>query len=278
MSFVQLLQKVGTMDRRWIFLAIFVATVIPFFFPLGLEVKLTDEVKNIYDFIEQMDEHSQPILLSFDYAPDVAAECHPMALALLRHLFSRDIKVVAVALHQAAPALALDAFTTVAKEYNKKYGEDYAFMGFGAGFAYMMAKMGESFPDSFPADYYGTPIGEIPLARKIQNYSSVAMVITLSGSRSYEYYITFAQAKSGVKVAAGMTAVMASDAYPFLQSGQLVGLMGGLKAAAEYEQLVGHRDRAFIGMDAQSITHILIVFFIILGNVSYFLTKRMEKR
>ena len=68
-----------------------------------------------------------------------------------------------------------------------------------------------------------------------------------------------------------MTAVMASDAYPFLQSGQLSGLIGGLKGAAEYEQLINHRDRAFIGMDAQSITHILIVIFIIFGNISFFL-------
>jgi len=277
MGITELLEKFGTMDRRWIFLAIFIATVLPFFFPLELDVDITNEVKMIYDYLDAMDADSKPILLSFDYDPQIAAECHPMALALLRHMFSRNIKVVAVTLHQAAPALALDALTTVAKEQNKEYGRDYVFMGFGAGFAYMMAKMGESFPDSFPVDYYGTKIKDIPLASTIQNYESVSMVITLCGSRAYEYYITFAQAKFGVRVAAGMTAVMASDAYPFLQSKQLSGLIGGLKGAAEYEQLIDHRDRAFIGMDAQSITHILIVFFIILGNISYFLSKHKRK-
>jgi hypothetical protein len=150
-------------------------------------------------------------------------------------------------------------------------------MGYGAGFAYLIAKMGESFSESFPKDYYGTPVKTIPLASKIQNYTSVSMVITLCGNRAYEYYITFGTAKYGIKVAAGMTAVMASDAYPFLQSGQLSGLIGGLKGAAEYEQLINRRDQAFIAMDAQSVTHILIVAFIIIGNISYFAGKRKQR-
>jgi len=39
-------------------------------------------------------------------------------------------------------------------------------------------------------------------------------------------------------VAVGVTAVMAADLYPYLQSGQLVGMLAGLKGAAEYEKLV----------------------------------------
>jgi hypothetical protein len=270
-------ERISTLDRRWIFLSVFLATAIPFFVPLGLEVKTSVEVRMIYDFIDGMDPEGKPLLLSFDYSPTLSAECHPMAIALLRHAFSRGIKVVAVALHPAAPALALDAFSTAAGEYDKTYGEDYAFMGYGAGFAYMMAKMGESFPDSFPKDYYGTPIGDIPLASRIENYGSVAMVITVCGNRAYEYFISYAQAKFGVRVAAGMTAVMATDAYPYLGTGQLSGLMGGLKGAAEYEQLIGHRDRAFVGMDAQSITHVLIVLLILAGNVAYFAGGRSRR-
>jgi hypothetical protein len=39
-------------------------------------------------------------------------------------------------------------------------------------------------------------------------------------------------------VAVGVTAVMAADMYPYLQSGQLIGMLSGLKGAAEYEKLV----------------------------------------
>lgn len=261
------------LDRRWIFLLIFVSTIIPFLAPLGMDVKLTPEVKRVYDFIENMDPEGKPLLLSIDYDPQISAECHPMAYAILRHAFERGVKIVTVSLHPAAPALALDALETIAAEKGAVYGEDYCFMGYGAGFAFMMAKMAESFPESFPKDYYGTPIGEIPIARNLQNYDSFEAVLTLAGNKAPEYYIIYGQSKSGVLVFAGVTAVMAADYYPFYGSGQLSGLISGLKGATEYEQLINHRDRAFVGMDAQSIVHLLIVALIVLGNIAYFGTR-----
>ncbi|MFC2172612.1 hypothetical protein ACFLU6_08280 [Acidobacteriota bacterium] len=272
--------KILNLDRRWIFLSIFIATIVPFFFPLQLPVKVSEEVKTLYDYIETLGPESKPILISFDYEPQTAAENHPMALAVLRHLHEREVKIVAITLMPAGSGLALAALDKTAGEYNAKhpdnpkvYGKDYVFMGYGAGFALMMAKMGESFPNSFPKDYDGTPIKEIPLASRIDNYDSVNMVLTFCGNRSYEYFISYGQAKHGVKVGAGMTAVMASDAYPYYGAGQLTGLIAGLKGAAEYEELIGFRDEAFIGMDAQSITHILIVLFIVIGNIAFFVTK-----
>jgi tetrahydromethanopterin S-methyltransferase subunit D len=52
-----------------------------------------------------------------------------------------------------------------------------------------------------------------------------------------------------------------------LSSGQLTGLLGGLKGAAEYETLVDRKGRGLKGMDSQSIVHLLLVGFIVLGNV-----------
>jgi hypothetical protein len=70
---------------------------------------------------------------------------------------------------------------------------------------------------------------------------------------------------------------MASDAYPFLSTGQLVGLLGGLSGAAEYEKLIDTPGDATIGMDAQSIVHILIIVLIVLGNIAYFATRRHKQ-
>ena len=47
-----------------------------------------------------------------------------------------------------------------------------------------------------------------------------------------------------------------------------------MKGAAEYEQLIGKPGTASVGMDAQSLTHLLIVIFVIVGNIQYFLSKR----
>jgi len=71
---------------------------------------------------------------------------------------------------------------------------------------------------------------------------------------------------------------MATDYYAFLQSGQIYGLMGGLKGAAEYEKLIGRpKDTASRSMDAVSIAHVVIVLFIIVGNIAFFAAGKGKK-
>ena len=81
-----------------------------------------------------------------------------------------------------------------------------------------------------------------------------------------------------VPLALGVTAVMATDYYTFLQSKQLFGLIGGLKGAAEYEKLIGrNKDIANRSMDAVSVAHVFIILFIIIGNIAFFATGRGKR-
>ena len=67
---------------------------------------------------------------------------------------------------------------------------------------------------------------------------------------------------------------MGPDMYPFLQSKQLIGLLGGLKGAAEYEALVKKKANAVSGMRPQSVVHVIIILFVIFGNIVYFTSGR----
>ncbi len=75
---------------------------------------------------------------------------------------------------------------------------------------------------------------------------------------------------------------MAPDNYPFLQTGQLVGQLGGMKGGAEYEQLIvdaGYYQKpgmASKAMSAIAYSHILIILLIVLGNIGYFVTRQLE--
>ena len=68
---------------------------------------------------------------------------------------------------------------------------------------------------------------------------------------------------------------MAPDLFPFIQSGQMIGVLGGLSGAAEYEAILKYPGKATAGMSAQSIAHLIIVVFIVFGNVVYFLSRRI---
>ncbi len=76
-----------------------------------------------------------------------------------------------------------------------------------------------------------------------------------------------------IPIIAAQITVTAPQAEPFLQSGQLAGILVGLRGAAEYEILTNMPGTAAAGMDAQSMAHLLIIGFILLGNASYFIKK-----
>jgi hypothetical protein len=86
------------------------------------------------------------------------------------------------------------------------------------------------------------------------------------------------QSRFDVPIGAGVTAVSAPEFYPYVQANQLIGLLGGLAGAAEYEALIEFTGKATKGMDAQSLGHVVIVVFIVLGNLVHLARRREEPR
>ena len=163
----------------------------------------------------------------------------------------------------------------LAEEYGKVYGVDYVNLGYMAGGIVTLLGMGSSIPNTYPSDYGGTPVGEIPLMQEVQNFDDIAFVMEVSaGTPGTREWVQQVQGRYRVALGSGTTAVGAPNFYPYVQSGQLTGLLGGLKGAAEYETLIGYPGDATKGMDAQSIVHALVVVFILLGNVVYLLSLR----
>ena len=71
---------------------------------------------------------------------------------------------------------------------------------------------------------------------------------------------------------------MAPDFFPFLQSGQLSGLLGGLAGAAQYEKLINKPSTATKGIKPQSVAHLVLIFFILFGNICFLGNRYLEKR
>src|SRR5215471_2638954 len=150
------------LDRRVIFLLIGLATLLPLLFPLGLPIRVSPEVKKIYDHIESLPAETL-LLISFDFEPGGKPELYPMAIALLRHAFQKNLKVLGVTLWPAGAGLAEAALTQVAHEHGKERGKDFVFLGYAPGEANAVISMGQDFHAAFPADYAGTKLSEIPL-------------------------------------------------------------------------------------------------------------------
>lgn len=275
-SFLKIFSFLKGIDRRYIFLLIGVAVIAPLVFPLGLPLGVTQPSLDLYNKVESLKQGSV-VLLTFDYYPSTLPETEPMSYAALRQLFKKNIKVITVTtIPLGALSVMESVVKNVAREYHKEYGVDYVNLGYKYGYQAVMLGMGRKIADIFPTDAYGNKLETLPLMQKVKNYKEVDFIFIVSDNATVDYWVSLVNAQFGTPMGAGVTAVMAPKCYSFLQTGQLVGLLGGMKGAAEYEKLTSNPGKALRGMDSQSIIHLAIILFVVLGNLGYFAARKKE--
>ncbi|MCH7690712.1 MAG: hypothetical protein IIA17_06680 [candidate division Zixibacteria bacterium] len=288
MNFFSMLMR---LDRRWVYLLLVIVCLTAYYSDFTVPTIVEDETKAIYDFIEAL-EPGEIIFVAVDYDPSSQAELHPMTYALVEHAFRKDLKVIFTALSQNGPGMVDQAIRDLTdslklpKTYNGIFyegkdivnGIDYTFLGYKPYYAIVITAMGQDYRILFPSDYYGTPLDSIPMMRRVHNYDDIAIVVDISSGSITDAWISYGQGKFDFPLALGLTGVMTAQYYPFLQSKQVMGLMGGLLGAAQYEQLADNPGLAKDGMRVQLPAHLLIILFILIGNVGYLATRYKERK
>ncbi|MGH7255238.1 MAG: hypothetical protein ACREI3_05615 [Nitrospirales bacterium] len=270
MSFAERMLK---LDRRYIFLLIGLCTLLPLLYPVGLAIKVSPEVRAVYEHIERLPEGSV-FLLSMDFDPASKPELYPQALSLMRHAFQRNLRVIGMTLWLPGTGMADQAMSWVAEDMGKVSGKDYVFLGWSPGVGSLIITMGQDLYKAFPTDYYGRATRELPVLKGVRNLRDVQYVVSLAaGTPGIETWYVFGKDKYRFELGGGCTGVIAPGLYPLLRSGQINGLIGGMRGAAEYEVLVGEKGLAVAGMDAQSATHFAIIVLVMLCNIFYFIIR-----
>lgn len=275
MTFSERMLKI---DRRIIFLVIGLCTLLPLLYPVGLPIKISSEVRGVYNHIESLPERAV-FFMSFDFDPASKPELHPQAIALLRHAFRKNLRVVTMTLWVTGTGLADQIVTQVAKEMGKENGKDYVFLGWSPGNTAVIINLGQNLYNTFPSDYGGKPTKGLPVLDGVQSLKDVTYLVSLgAGNPGVEAWYVFGKDKYKFEMGGGCTGVMAPGLYPLLRSGQINGLIGGLRGAAEYESLIDQKGKAVAGMDAQSATHVAIIVLVIICNLFYFSMRRTARQ
>ncbi len=268
--------RIMNIDRRWIYLLIAISVTFPMIVVMKFPVRVTPETRQLYDAINNLPDGSV-VMLTFDYYPNAAAETEPMSVAALRHMFKKNMKVVTLSnIPLGGPTIAERITREIAAEYHKVYGVDYVNLGYKANYNAVMHGLANSIESIFPSDYTNTPLKDLPLMDSVRNYNDIKFIFVVADNATVDYWIQIVNAQYGVPVGAGVTAVVAPKMYSFVDAGQMTGMLGGMKGAAEYEKLVGHEGKAMRGMDAQSLAHLMIILLVIVGNIGFFVTRKKD--
>ena len=274
----ELILKLSRIDRRWIFLIIGLSVLLPLFFPLGLPVRATDTTQRVYDAFDSLEPNSK-VLLSCEYGPSTKPEIHPMVIAVLHQLFRENHKVYVSCLWPDGQFMADEALRLVAPQYNKKYGEDYVILGYKPGNEAIIKGMVRDLRAIFSTDIKGTKVEDIPMMDGVYKFEDFNFLFSASaGFPGSIEWMQYATDNTNVQMSTGTTSIMVNDIMPFVVSDQIQGILAGMPGAAEYETLVGKPGIGTSGMDAQSLAHLVIVLFIIFGNIGYFIERNKAKK
>ncbi len=283
---MDIFERIEKIDRRIIFLLVAIAVLLPLIFKVQMEIPISEPAKKAFISVDTLSPGTY-ILISVDYDPASMPELQPMYKTLLMQCFEKGLKPVMIVQWPLGLPLSISAMSEMASIYNEiarkegkdtvVYGVDYCNIGYRPGGVAQIVGIGKEIRDYFESDYRGTPLDSLPMMNNIHNYDNFALLFALEAGSMGEIYVAYANARFGIKIIFGMTAVSAPDAYPYLQSGQIIGLLGGLQGAAEYETLMKKPGFATMGMTAQSWVHILIILFILLGNIGYFINRKKRR-
>lgn len=272
------LVNLRSIKRQWIFLTLALLLTIPLFMNLPLPFFVGPQAKGLYEAVKNLPPN-KVVLLAMDWGPATKGESMWQAQAVIEHLFKEKKPFIITGYDILGPQLSQELADELSRKYGSSYGEDWLNVGFITGGLAFLLRMAKNFQEAFKEDSIKhKPLTSYSLARRVKDIHDIGLIINVTGSGSYGDWIVL-QTTYKVPLAVACTAVITPDLYPFLDSKQLIGMLSGLKGAAEYERLIrgSHRRITLQMMMSQSMAHLLIIILIVLGNIGLFLERRLRR-
>ena len=280
--------KLQNIDRRLLYVLVAIVLSVPLIIrPARHPKTVLPEVQQAYNTINAV-KPDQIVLLSISWGAGTKAENDPQMQALIRHMFLKHVKFVIMSWNLVGSEITYQSAMQVQNDVNKQlreegkplieYGKDWVHAGYKTGsISAIVSGLGENFQHVLKQDRNGTPLSELPATKNIKNYKQLGAVVDLTSVGLMGYWISYLTTPKHIPLIYCPTAVMSAGAYPYLDSGQLKGMLNGVMGAVQYETLVG---QSLVATDASasswalSAAHIYILFLIVLGNLGYLAAKR----
>jgi hypothetical protein len=274
-------KKLEAVDVRIIFLVLWIAVGIPLIAPLNFPMAVSPDTIKYRDAIEALPAGSV-VAFGMDVSPaGYGGELGPEARATATHLFRRPLKVIFLTFWETGAPLIenvwRDPFVAAAMK-DKKYGVDYVNLGWIPGSETGMSSFAtDAWKTLEKGDYKGTKLSDLPIMANVKTVNDVTMLICIeTGTPGGPEYLRQWWARNPkLKVLIGALGVDVPATMAYIAAGQVVSMLRGGRGAAEYQKLLNIVTTADImGSDAMSMSHFVVLVFLVLGNVGYFALKK----
>lgn len=282
--------------RRLIYLLMILAVAAPVMFGLSQAPSRLVSAERMYSVVDSFEvQPGEVALVWLDFGPNTVAENEPQAVVLLEHLFRRRIPVILLSQYQQAEGFLRRIPQDVAQRLERempgqtwRYGEAWVNAGYKPGGAIFIQSLVNA-PDItklLGRDVSGMPISHFPAFASVGGVERVKIVGEITGLVGvFDSIVQFFQ-KNGYRptLVHGCTSITIPEAYIFLDSGQLKGLLEGIAGAAWYSEVLkkhfplSDNSKLLVTNTALSAAHIMIIVLILVGNVAAFVSRSRRSR
>lgn len=272
-----MLRRLEHISRGWLYLALALVIALTVAYPRRLAVDPGVQVRGVYRALESLP-RDRLVVLNFEYDAGTEGENGPQARALMTHLMRRGVPFAILSLDTpAGPTFGQNIAEDLSRRYGRLEGRDWVNWGYKPPIDATLAALARDIPATVQRDFRGRPLATLPVMRGVRSGKDVAFVIDITSGGSFESWLRFFTSQAGVPFAVSPTAVMGPSVYPYIDSGQAVGMLLGVRGAAEYEALLGVRGNGQQRLTPVIATHMLIVLLILAGNLGEWARRRAQR-
>jgi hypothetical protein len=269
-------KKLLAIDSRIIYLLVGLALLIPLIKPLGLPIEISSNSLDFYNYLKGIPEDS---IVFFDLAfrETGQAEFGPSVLASFEMLIKQGVKIVVGGQWEQAPFFMQKELEKRGESFGAQYGVDWVNIGYKPGGTATWRVIIEDFwKGAAGVDCKGTKFEDIELMERVEKLDEdtfAAIIIWQAGTPGADTWMTYTPE---VPLLSAQMGGGVASSVRYLKSGQMQAILGGMRGAAEFEKLTGCLGEAIGLLDAQGLAILIIIAFVVLGNIAWFMSKKQE--
>jgi hypothetical protein len=148
------------------------------------------------------------------------------------------------------------------------YDEDYLIVGFFPGGEATAKQVASDVKSIVKSDIYGTPVENLKMMEDIDLVSDFDLILNQGECNPMVMY-QWSNPYNVPTVMSCLVMALATNIMPAYEAGIIQGVIAGLRGGAEYEFLANAPGIGLKGLDQLSMSHILILTLLLIGNLSY---------
>lgn len=287
--------RLGNIDRRVIYAFVVLALSVPLLLEYSVPPAQMEAADTLYEVVEGLEPDKNSVaLVAFDFGPNTKAENQPQAEVVIEHLMRRRIPVGVFSLYSLAEPFLKTVPQEIASRLEKEfpnekwvYGVDWVDLGYRPGWSIFVQNLAksENLVETFLRDSKGNALKDLPAFKNVRTLRDVIFFGEFTGlSGAFDTYVQFFRTKDyKPKFGHGCTSITIPEAFIYVDSGQLDGLLEGIAGAAWYSQRLKDAfpnrptDSSAVLNTSLGVAHLVIIFFILLGNAAVFFKPKKKR-